>query len=53
MNSSVGFLVVCLIYIGAAAIGVSLFGEGGFAAWFAVVLGGVGLYWLGKNTKED
>ncbi len=48
-----GGLVLILIYIGAAAVGVSLFGEGGAAAWFAVILGGLGLRWLIKNTKDE
>jgi hypothetical protein len=45
-------VVVLLVYIGAAAIGISLFGEGGAAAWFGVILGGLGLNWLIKNTKD-
>lgn len=46
-------IVVILIYIGAASIGLSIFGEGGFAAWFVVILGGLGLNWLLTNNKKD
>lgn len=48
-----GNVVMILMYIGAAALGVAIFGEGGVAAWFAVILGGVGLNWLIKNNKDE
>ena len=44
-------IVVLLIYFGAASAGVALFGEGGFAAWFAVIVGGLGINWLINNQK--
>ena len=43
MDGILGLIVVFLIYIGAAHIGLSFFGEGGNAAWFGVILGGIGL----------
>lgn len=48
-----GNVVMILIYIGAASLGVAVFGEGGMAAWFAVILGGVGLNWMLKNKKDE
>lgn len=47
-----GNVVMILMYLGAASLGVVIFGEGGVAAWFAVIIGGVGLNWLIKNTKD-
>ena len=43
MDGILGLIVVFLIYIGAAHIGLSFFGEGGSAAWFGIILGGIGL----------
>jgi len=48
-----GIVVVTLIYIGATAIGLNLFGEGGFSAWAAVIIGGIGLNWVIRNTNNN
>lgn len=48
-----GIIVVALIYIGATSIGLNIFGEGGFAAWTGVIIGGIGLNLLIKNTNND
>ncbi len=46
-------VVVILLYVGAASVGLALFGEGGIAAWFAVIVGGLGLNWLLKQGRDD
>jgi hypothetical protein len=51
------FLIVGgIIYIGSAALGVSLFGEGMGAAFFALVVGSIGFYsfyhLVIKNRKD-
>ena len=53
MNNTIGFVVVILIYIGAAYIGLALFGEGAYAAYFSGTLGTIALLWLIKNSKND
>jgi len=52
MKAIGGIIFVLLIYMGAATIGLNIFGEGGSAAWTGVILGGIGLNWLIKNTKK-
>ena len=52
MKAIGGILVVTLIYIGATSIGLNIFGEGGFAAWTGVIIGGIGLNWLIENTNN-
>ena len=53
MNKYMGFVVVLLIYIGAAQIGLSLFGEGAYAAYFSGILGTLAFIWVIKNEKND
>jgi hypothetical protein len=51
MKAIGGIIVVLLIYMGAATIGLNIFGEGGFAAWTGVIFGSIGLNWLIINKK--
>jgi hypothetical protein len=53
MSNIIGFVVVLLIYIGAIYIGLGLFGEGAYAAYFGGILGTIALIWLIKNSKND
>jgi uncharacterized membrane protein YfcA len=44
MNNALFLFVGAVIYIGAGAIGVQLFGEGGSAALFGMVVGSIAFY---------
>ena len=53
MNKYGGVAVILLIYIGATAIGLTLFGEGAYAAYFAAIVGTAGLFWVVNNSKDE
>jgi len=53
MNKYMGFVVVLLIYFGAAQIGLSLFGEGAYAAYLCGIVGTLAFLWVIKNEKND
>lgn len=53
MNKYGGVAVILLIYIGATAIGLTLFGEGAYAAYFAAIVGTAGLFWVINNSKDE
>jgi len=44
MNKALFLFIMFVIYIGSAAIGVQLFGEGGSAALFAAIVGSIDFY---------
>lgn len=51
MSGVGGAIVLCLIYMGAGAIGVSVFGEGVLAGLFGFIVGTFGFYWMTNNAK--
>lgn len=53
MNNVIGLIVVFLIYVGAAFVGLHIFGEGAYAAYFSGILGTIALVWVIKNSKND
>ena len=53
MNKYGGIAVILLIYLGAAAVGLFLFGEGAYAAYFSAIVGTVGLFWVINNSKGE
>jgi len=53
MNKYGGIAVILLIYLGAAAVGLFLFGEGAYAAYFAGIVGTAGLFWVINNSKGE
>ena len=53
MNKYGGVAVIFLIYLGAIAIGLFLFGEGAYAAYFAAIVGTAGLFWVINNSKGE
>jgi hypothetical protein len=52
MNNALFLVVVLLIYIGAASIGLQLFGEGASAAYFGGVVGTIGFLWFMIHIKD-
>ena len=52
MNKVLFLVVVALIYMGAASIGLQLFGEGEGAAFFGLIVGTIGFLWFMTHIKD-
>ena len=58
MDNALFLFIGAVIYIGSAAIGIQLFGEGGGAAFFAATVGSIAFYGfyhliIKKNNDQD
>ena len=57
MNKVMFLFVVAIIYVGSAALGLAVFGDGASAAYFGLAVGTIGFIAFYKlilnNSKED